>query len=267
MKKQRIIAIFILLLGLIIGSCIFFSHSPVTISDSQALPPYIMPIYTTTDTSQYISLGNAFLIDLENRLFATMAHQFDWPGEMTTKIWIFNKWYLIKVKEKWINWDADIAIVQLITDRNIKLPRAGYLKNGLLEKESVINVKGYQHDGKSTFKKLGLDPHSLKGLVLNPSAYWSNPVEMAKIKIRQLKGETISKGDRSYLYMNYIYFSFETEQESYASLSGSPVLQDEYIVAMLSAAGDNGLAIPAFEISNLLEKVRDELNQSREIKN
>ncbi|MCH8820072.1 MAG: 16S rRNA (cytosine(1402)-N(4))-methyltransferase RsmH, partial [Acidobacteria bacterium] len=83
------------------------------------------PIHTTTDTSQYISLGNSFLIDSENRLFVTMAHQFDWPGEMTTKIWISNKWYLVKVKEKWINWDADIAIVQLITDKNIKLPRAG----------------------------------------------------------------------------------------------------------------------------------------------
>ncbi|MDA2922977.1 hypothetical protein MYX07_06975 [Patescibacteria group bacterium AH-259-L07] len=253
---------------LLISVLISFTSISAQTNDSSNfdLPSYISPVAAKSDSGswQVWSRGNSVLVDKENRLFATSAHIVGLADAVMIKV--FNEWYPAELRDKWINCEADIAIIRLTTDAII-LPEPVCLGEVPLSGSS-ITLNGYKIK-KNESGPLDFIPYALKGMVSDPHAGWDvsqdHKEEVAELVTRQDQEEIIPKEKLYLLYKNYILFLFTMNQELYEipdGLSGSLVSLTETGClegTLIGASRFAGLAAPVNEIEILLKKVQAEL--------
>jgi len=240
--------------------------------DLQDAPSYVFPIMMVdSDVKNFKGGANAILVDKNLKLLVINAHVVNaLKDEELFTVKISDQWYGVKVKEEWINWDADLAIVELYHDNSVievsTLPAAAPLAK-LPDIGQKLFLRGHliPNQGESVF-----DPYLIEGTVKDISG-----LEKYEPGYERLQGSLMMvmiAWGKSYvpkellriLYRNYIVFEDNYfDKIVIVGMSGSPAITEKGEVAgILSSGNENShlsYIIPSFEIRNLLEKVREQI--------
>lgn len=248
---------------------------PQEISSEQAsavvIPPYAVSIEIIDASGKPYGRGSAFLVDREKRLFITNAHVVQEVLErqqFSLQIEVAGVRYQADVKEDWVNWWADAAIVRAKETEGLSLPTSALLGK-TPAKDSKVRVAGY----------LSLAPYATDAFVVLLDSEWGVTSEALAERALLMDEFLMSRSEdvetfempkelRSFYYRHYIVIEQkqpEYEQRFRAGTSGMSVTREGgEVVAMISAYLDVGygmdggyvaLAVPAEEIKKLRDKV------------
>ncbi len=247
-------------------------ETPSEKTSAAVVPSYAASIELRDAAGDLYGRGNTCLVDRDKRLFSTNAHIVaEFLDGLASSMWIQigGVWYPADVKEEWVNWRADTAIVRIRDSEGLLLPASARLGKAPAE-GSDVRVVGY----------LSLAPYATDGLVIARDLGWvTTPEALAdrallidEFLMSMPEGaETfeIPKFLRPQYYKHYILV--KQKQLNYdmrfrAGVSGMCVVvvgEGEEVVATISAYVDLGygiggfqaFAVPAEEITELLKKV------------
>ncbi|MDA2936471.1 hypothetical protein MYX06_04605 [Patescibacteria group bacterium AH-259-L05] len=131
-----------------IGVIVFISSIGIaqSIDDTEFIvPPYVVPLITidTVETS-HIHQYNALLVDSENGLFVADVNAIE-HGDAAA-VYVANDFYPVAIREdEWIDREANIALVQIISDPMPSLPPAAPLadESPYPSDSTIVVVIGY----------------------------------------------------------------------------------------------------------------------------
>lgn len=239
MNKIRI-TLFLIVVFLI-NSCASIPQSSDFLS-LKSKPSYVVPIVGISKNI-IIKQANAILINEKYGLFITYAHIIDEVEKLEVKI--YNKWYTVETKEKWIDHYTNLAIVKI--KRKIILPEAAPLAD-ITSNDTTVYIQGYL--AREDFKQiLHFGYHSIECMA-----------EDVDFDLNQL----LENNRLRDLYQHYILIKVNSDEKIYHGMSGSILItNDKKVVGILYATDVEtktlGLVMPAYEIKKLLNKVIEDL--------
>jgi hypothetical protein len=135
------------------------------------------------ETGADVGLATAVLVDSQEGLFATNAHVIA-AGEKF-EIRLGSEWHLVESQEQWVDWNADLAIVQL-TNGPRPLPRAVTFGEIPIVGSSTFTRgytvdKGRVKEGRDSF----IVSRSVKGSIVELESGWNISIE-SKITLIEL---------------------------------------------------------------------------------
>ena len=238
----------------------------------QDAPSYVFPIMIVdSDVKNFKGGANAVLVDKNLKLLVINAHVVNaLKGEDLFTVKISDQWYGVKIREEWINWDADLAIVELYHD-DYAIEASTLPAAAPLAKLPGVGQKLFLRGHLLTIHREGVfDPYLIEGIVRDISGLEKyepgyERLQGSLLMIMMVWGKNyVPKELLRILYGNYIVFEDNYfDKIVIVGMSGSPAITEKGEVAgiLSSGNGDNHLAyiIPSFEIRNLLDKVREQI--------
>ncbi|MCH7759598.1 hypothetical protein IID20_04555 [Patescibacteria group bacterium] len=267
MKNNKyFVCLLIITLSLIIP--VTMSAQPIQVD----IPSYVLLTLVTLDSGRTVSQANSILIDVNDGLLITNAHIIKYGQINYIGVRIFNKWQFTRIRSEWINWSADLAIIQLNLNEIDSLPPAAVLMSDTLSLGDPAVFKGYLEfetaDGKLFFR-----PVLINTLIRKKDARYGEIssetwAEFMKFRVSTSRTEEPPWKKLSMLYRNYLILEAtvqirEMKQKIHDDLSGLALINKNSQVIGISSklfkAGTLATAIPAFEIENLLIKAKFDL--------
>ncbi|MDA2936472.1 S1C family serine protease [Patescibacteria group bacterium AH-259-L05] len=235
-----------------------------------AFPSYVSLVLSEykVDNGIHYGYGNGVLIDKENKLFIANAHVIREADSI--RVGVNRQWYLAQTREEWINWEADLAIIQVDIDSNF-LPEPVCLEEDIPARGTPFTLAGHMIET-DFFGQRRVAQYVLKGVIIDSHAEWGifskDKFEVASLLYVQERGYFIFKEDLNYLYESYIGFSLDENQDFPSDprgLSGS--LTDtgclSGIVTGLANNMEGGLSSPVNEIRLLWEKAKKDIEAEK----
>lgn len=267
MKNNKyFVCLLIIILSLIIP--VTMSAQPIQVD----IPSYVLLTLVTLDSGRTVSQANSILIDVNDGLLITNAHIIEYGQINYIGVRIFNKWQFARIRSEWINWQADLAIIQLNLNLIDSLPPAAVLMSDTLSLGDPAVFKGYL-ESETADGKLFFRPVLINTLIRKKDARYGEIssetwAEFMKFRVSTSRTEEPPWKKLSMLYRNYLILEAtvqirEMKQKIHDDLSGLALINKNSQVIGISSklfeAGTLATAIPAFEIENLLIKAKFDL--------
>lgn len=251
-------------------------QASIDTTEQLAFPSYVSLVlqeYKADSGEMRYRYGNSVFIDKENKLFITNAHVI--RGADSIRVGISFQWYWAQIREEWINWEADLAIIRVDIDVD-SLPEPACLEKKIPARGTPVMLTGYKV--KTDLQgEIMLVRYALKGVVNDPYAEWGvyahDKFEVSAVLLLQEKGYFIPEEMQYYLYKDYIHSFFDPGQAAPVDphgLSGSAliVLTEDNCIGGISTGVDapmivHALNSPVNEIKLLWEKAKKYLESEK----
>ncbi|MDA2921858.1 serine protease [Patescibacteria group bacterium AH-259-L07] len=251
-------------------------QADVDTTEQIAFPSYVSLVrkeYTADDGNIYYGYGNGTLVDKKDKLFITNAHIIS--NADSIRVGISRQWHLAQTREEWINWDADLAIIQVDIDSDF-LPEPPCLAEEIPEIGTPFIIAGNRIETTFWGQRV-VAQYIFKGKVKYPYAPWGifgyDRFEVASLMRAQERGFIIPKEYQAYLYEAYIRFSLDTNQNFLSDprgLSGGamlPLTENDCLYGIVTGLADNmvegGDSSPVDEIRLLWEKAKKDIESEQ----
>lgn len=217
--------------------------------------------YDTGEGQPLIAHANAILLDPQRNLFAVNAHLIAAGKEFM--IGFPYEQYRAMTKSSWINWTADIGLVQLADTPPFAWP-APELLAALPNVGAPLTLQGYLPQFIDPYGKVTYAPYSLEGTVVGIGSR----VDLAPWEKEQFL-HTTPKETHFWLYRTYLIFEANPGQEEKPTLqfgmSGSEARTADGKTAGILAyiAHPKAYLAPSIEILALHKKITAQLQKSR----
>ena len=240
--------------------------------------PSVVPIVIVDSNGSDIGSANAIIVDENFGLLATNAHVVYDPNREALsdlKVWLSQTWQKVEAREEWTNYYADVAIVCIVDpSARLDIKKVARLSSSSVSPSlgDTVRIKGIVRN-----RGLFLPSWSDSGIpataqVVTTHRYWGDDYRHSSDEERQRLLFLLPK---NYLYRLYndCFYIMDPNIDSLIGpwrtfrrgASGSAIEDiNGTLVGILSGAGRRrglGIVIPAYEIQNLLDKVRKDLTR------